>query len=72
MADMFNFGGRNPKRLNLLWFQQLIINNIKVHPYFLYPQVVFAKDAHFAIEDLSQSGYDVVGLDWCVQPLHAR
>ncbi|KAH9487711.1 hypothetical protein Btru_069466 [Bulinus truncatus] len=36
------------------------------------PMVVFAKDAHFAIEDLSQSGYEVVGLDWCVEPLHAR
>ncbi|CAL1536696.1 unnamed protein product [Lymnaea stagnalis] len=36
------------------------------------PMVVFAKDAHFAIEDLAQSGYEVVGLDWCVQPLHAR
>ncbi|BFZ16286.1 hypothetical protein BsWGS_19324 [Bradybaena similaris] len=36
------------------------------------PMIVFAKDAHFAIEDLSLSGYDVVGLDWCVEPLHAR
>ncbi|RUS72885.1 hypothetical protein EGW08_019345 [Elysia chlorotica] len=36
------------------------------------PMVVFAKDAHFAIEELSKSGYDVVGLDWCTQPLHAR
>ncbi|CAG5136718.1 unnamed protein product [Candidula unifasciata] len=36
------------------------------------PMIVFAKDAHFAIEDLSLSGYDVVGLDWCVQTLHAR
>ncbi|GFN81364.1 uroporphyrinogen decarboxylase [Plakobranchus ocellatus] len=36
------------------------------------PMVVFAKDAHYAIEDLSKSGYEVVGLDWCTEPLHAR
>ncbi|XP_025077624.1 uroporphyrinogen decarboxylase-like isoform X1 [Pomacea canaliculata] len=36
------------------------------------PMVIFAKDAHFAIEELSKSGYEVVGLDWTIQPLHAR
>lgn len=35
-------------------------------------KVVFAKDAHFAIEELAVSGYEVVGLDWTVHPLHAR
>ncbi|WAR23532.1 DCUP-like protein [Mya arenaria] len=36
------------------------------------PMVVFAKDAHFAIDDLSNSGYDVVSLDWTINPTHAR
>ncbi|ESP02451.1 hypothetical protein LOTGIDRAFT_205092 [Lottia gigantea] len=36
------------------------------------PMVVFAKDAHFAIEDLASSGYEVVGLDWTIRPTHAR
>ncbi|XP_043942767.1 uroporphyrinogen decarboxylase [Protopterus annectens] len=36
------------------------------------PMIVFAKDAHYAIEDLSQSGYEVVGLDWTVSPKVAR
>ncbi|XP_062593768.1 uncharacterized protein LOC134255270 [Saccostrea cucullata] len=36
------------------------------------PMVVFAKDVHFALEDLSNSGYEVVGIDWTIKPTHAR
>eukprot|EP01137_Pigoraptor_chileana_P014270 Opistho-2@68690 len=36
------------------------------------PMVVFAKGAHYAIPDLAQSGYNVVGLDWTVDPRTAR
>lgn len=36
------------------------------------PMVVFAKDAHFAIDDLANSGYEVVSLDWTIKPTHAR
>uniref|UniRef100_A0A7M4FIS7 Uroporphyrinogen decarboxylase n=1 Tax=Crocodylus porosus TaxID=8502 RepID=A0A7M4FIS7_CROPO len=36
------------------------------------PMIVFAKDAHYALEELAQSGYDVVGLDWTIQPREAR
>ncbi|KAL4236371.1 hypothetical protein ACF0H5_004756 [Mactra antiquata] len=36
------------------------------------PMVVFAKDAHFALDDLANSGYDVVSLDWTIKPTHAR
>lgn len=36
------------------------------------PQIVFAKDAHYALEDLSQSQYEVVGLDWTIDPRSAR
>ncbi|KAM6918835.1 uroporphyrinogen decarboxylase [Xenentodon cancila] len=36
------------------------------------PMIVFAKDAHYALEDLSQSRYEVVGLDWTLDPRSAR
>ncbi|KAI9320204.1 uroporphyrinogen decarboxylase [Dichotomocladium elegans] len=36
------------------------------------PMVVFAKGAWYALEELSQSGYDVVSLDWTVDPQYAR
>lgn len=35
-------------------------------------QIVFAKDAHYGMEDLSQSNYEVVGLDWTIDPRSAR
>uniref|UniRef100_A0AAQ4QQI0 Uroporphyrinogen decarboxylase n=1 Tax=Gasterosteus aculeatus aculeatus TaxID=481459 RepID=A0AAQ4QQI0_GASAC len=35
-------------------------------------QIVFAKDAHYSLEDLSQSRYEVVGLDWTIDPQSAR
>ncbi|MGH0185883.1 UNVERIFIED_CONTAM: hypothetical protein FKN15_019391 [Acipenser sinensis] len=38
----------------------------------MVPMIVFAKDAHYALEDLSQSRYEVVGLDWTVDPKDAR
>ena len=34
--------------------------------------VVFAKGAHFALPELAQSGYDVVGVDWTVDLAVAR
>ncbi len=34
--------------------------------------IVFAKGANYAIEDLSKSKYDVVGLDWTISPSVAR
>lgn len=36
------------------------------------PLIVFAKDAHYALAELSQSGYDVVSLDWTIDPRNAR
>ncbi|MBN3302381.1 DCUP decarboxylase, partial [Amia calva] len=36
------------------------------------PMIVFAKDGHYALEDLSQSQYEVVGLDWTIDPQAAR
>ncbi len=36
------------------------------------PLIIFAKDAHYALEALAQSGYEVVGIDWKVNPALAR
>ncbi|XP_054994080.1 uroporphyrinogen decarboxylase isoform X2 [Sorex araneus] len=36
------------------------------------PMIIFAKDGHFALEELAQAGYEVVGLDWTVPPAIAR
>uniref|UniRef100_A0A8C2XYC6 Uroporphyrinogen decarboxylase n=1 Tax=Capra hircus TaxID=9925 RepID=A0A8C2XYC6_CAPHI len=36
------------------------------------PMIIFAKDGHFALEELAQAGYEVVGLDWTVAPEKAR
>ncbi|XP_028938839.1 uroporphyrinogen decarboxylase isoform X1 [Ornithorhynchus anatinus] len=36
------------------------------------PMIIFAKDGHFALEELAQAGYEVVGLDWTMAPSLAR
>eukprot|EP01116_Phalansterium_solitarium_P006061 TRINITY_DN18376_c0_g1_i1.p1 TRINITY_DN18376_c0_g1~~TRINITY_DN18376_c0_g1_i1.p1 ORF type:complete len:377 (-),score=92.29 TRINITY_DN18376_c0_g1_i1:182-1312(-) len=36
------------------------------------PLIVFAKGASYALEQLSRSSYDVVGVDWLVEPSYAR
>ena len=36
------------------------------------PMIIFAKDGHFVLEELSQSHYDVVSLDWTIKPKKAR
>ena len=35
-------------------------------------QIVFPKGAHYALHDLATCGYEVVGIDWTVDPLVAR
>lgn len=36
------------------------------------PTTVFAKGAYYALEDLADSAYNVVGLDWTMNPQEAR
>lgn len=36
------------------------------------PKTVFAKGAYYALEDLADSAYDVIGLDWTMDPREAR
>ncbi|XP_023333308.1 uroporphyrinogen decarboxylase [Eurytemora carolleeae] len=38
----------------------------------IVPMTVFAKGAHYALAELGGSGYDVVGLDWTIDPTEAR
>ena len=30
------------------------------------PMIVFSKDTHYALPQLTEAGYDVIGLDWKV------
>lgn len=36
------------------------------------PLIVFARGAHYALHDLVSSGYDVIALDWTIDPRTAR
>jgi len=36
------------------------------------PMIIFAKGAHYALKELSQSGFEVVSLDWTVDRINAR
>ncbi len=36
------------------------------------PLVVFAKDAHYALDALAETDFDVISLDWTMDPAHAR
>lgn len=49
-----------------------LIHEHKWDPDSLPPMIVFAKDGHFALPSLIDSGYDVVSLDWTVCPAKAR
>ncbi|HMB90299.1 MAG TPA: uroporphyrinogen decarboxylase [Rhodothermales bacterium] len=54
----------------LPYLQQIATGVAAVHPE--VPKIVFAKGAHYALEALGQSGYEVVGLDWTMDPRQAR
>ncbi len=36
------------------------------------PMCVFARGSHYALEDLEKTSYDVVSLDWTMDPKQAR
>jgi uroporphyrinogen decarboxylase len=38
----------------------------------LVPVTVFAKDAHYAIQKISETSCNSIGLDWTIDPKHAR
>ena len=35
-------------------------------------QIIFAKGAHYALEEISKLGYNVIGLDWTVDAKSTR
>lgn len=39
---------------------------------YLVPVTIFAKDAHYAIEEISKTSCSVIGLDWTINPTIAR
>ena len=54
----------------LPYLKQIADGVSAVHPN--TPKTVFAKGAHYALEDLADSSYDVIGLDWTMDPAEAR
>lgn len=36
------------------------------------PMVIFAKDGHYALDEIAQSHYEVIGLDWTIDPKNGR
>ena len=36
------------------------------------PLSLFAKGVHYALDDLSHAGYDVLSIDWTIKPQVAR
>lgn len=47
-------------------------SRLKNNGYPAVPMVIFAKGGHYAITALSGTDYDVVGLDWTIDPEVAR
>jgi hypothetical protein len=50
---------------------QLVKERLQAEGLPVVPMTVFAKGAHYALEDLSNTPYDVVGLDWTMDPADA-
>ncbi|OZJ03901.1 hypothetical protein BZG36_03284 [Bifiguratus adelaidae] len=46
--------------------------NLSIAGVDIVPMVIFAKGAWFALKDLSNMGYSVVGLDWTIPPEFAK
>ena len=39
---------------------------------YLPRKTIFAKDGHYVLEEISQSHYEVIGLDWTIEPKIGR
>ena len=55
----------------LRYISEHLSKKLKEMGYDAVPMTVFAKGAWYALDDLCQSGYDVVGLDWLHDPAEA-
>ncbi|EDV23097.1 uncharacterized protein TRIADDRAFT_27497 [Trichoplax adhaerens] len=66
--DMFD-------KYSLTYLQQIcqkVKHNLEAAKLEVVPMIVFAKGAHYALHQLSNIGYDVVGMDWTIDPEVAR
>lgn len=60
----------SPEDFNIfsLSYSQKIIQAVKS----LAPVILFAKGAWFALKEMSETGADALGVDWCIRPKAAR
>ena len=67
-------GSSTPRHTHTVQEIQFIVNKLFIN--YNYPnyliQIVFAKGAHYALPQLANIGYDVVGIDWTIDPAVAR
>ncbi len=58
------------RTFGLPYLEEIVDRVKEVHPD--VPMIVFAKDAHYALESLAETAYDVISLDWTMDPQAAR
>ena len=58
------------RTFGLPYLEEIATRVKKEHPD--VPMVIFAKDAHYALEQLVETEYDVIQLDWTMDPQAAR
>lgn len=63
-------GPRTFRTIALPYLKQIASRVKTAHPD--VPLVVFAKGAHYALDDLAETDYDVISLDWTMDPEDAR
>ncbi len=63
-------GPRTFRTMALPYLKQIAARVKTAHPE--VPLVVFAKGAHYALDELVETDYDVISLDWTMDPEEAR
>lgn len=58
------------RQFGLPYLEEIATRVQEAHPD--VPTVVFAKGAHYALDELADTDYDVISLDWTIDPEHAR
>lgn len=58
------------RTFGLPYLEEIATRVKKEHPE--VPMVIFAKDAHYSLEQLAETEYDVIQLDWTMDPQAAR
>lgn len=63
-------GPKTFRTFGLPYLEQIVDGVKAEHPD--VPMIVFAKNAHYALESLAETAYDVISLDWSMDPQAAR